>query len=379
MATFTVNSRTVTVDKNQKLIRFLRDTLHLTSVKDGCSEGACGTCTVLVDGKPMRACIPQTDKLEGKTVLTVEGLTPWEKELYTYTYGKAGAVQCGFCIPGMVLCTKALLDENPHPTREEAAYAIRNNYCRCTGYVKIIDAILLAAEIRRAGRLPEDASDDWQVGSRVTRLDVEEKVQGYGLYPDDVSVEGMCYGGAVRSPCARARILKIDTAEAEALPGVVAVLTQKDIPGEINVGHIKKDQPTLVGEGEVTQYLGDALALVCAEDRETLEQAKALVKIEYEPLPLVRNPAEAMAPGAPLVFVNDRDNVQAHRHIKRGDPDAAIAGAKYVITETFHTPWTEHAFLEPECCVALPLENGGVKLLTSDQSAHTTRYECAAM
>ena len=379
MATFTVNSRTVTVDKNQKLIRFLRDTLHLTSVKDGCSEGACGTCTVLVDGKPMRACIPQTDKLEGKTVLTVEGLTPWEKELYTYAYGKAGAVQCGFCIPGMVLCTKALLDENPHPTREEAAYAIRNNYCRCTGYVKIIDAILLAAEIRRAGRLPEDASDDWQVGSRVTRLDVEEKVQGYGLYPDDVSVEGMCYGGAVRSPCARARILKIDTAEAEALPGVVAVLTQKDIPGEINVGHIKKDQPTLVGEGEVTQYLGDALALVCAEDRETLEQAKALVKIEYEPLPLVRNPAEAMAPGAPLVFVNDRDNVQAHRHIKRGDPDAAIAGAKYVITETFHTPWTEHAFLEPECCVALPLENGGVKLLTSDQSAHTTRYECAAM
>ena len=379
MATFTVNGRTVTVDKNMKLIRFLRDMLHLTSVKDGCSEGACGTCTVLIDGKPMRACIPQTDKLEGKSVLTVEGLTPWEKELYTYAYGKAGAVQCGFCIPGMVLCTKALLDTNPKPTREEAANAIRNNYCRCTGYVKIIDAILLAAEIRRAGKLPEESGEDWQVGSRVIRLDVEEKVQGYGLYPDDVSVAGMCYGSAVRSPYARARILKIDTSEAEALPGVVAVLTQKDIPGEVNVGHIKKDQPTLVGEGEVTQYLGDALALVCAEDRETLEAAKALVKIDYEPLPLVHNPAEAAAPGAPLVFVNDRDNVQAHRHIKRGDPDAAIAASKYVISETFHTPWTEHAFLEPECCVALPLENGGVKLLTSDQSAHTTRYECAAM
>ena len=378
MATFVVNGRKVTAEKNQKLIRFLRDELHLTSVKDGCSEGACGTCHVLIDGKPTKACIPQTDKLEGKTIVTVEGLSSWEKEVYTYAFGEAGAVQCGFCIPGMVISAKALLDANPDPTREEAAFAIRNNICRCTGYVKIIDGILLAAKLFREGKVPRE-EENWQVGSRVHRLDVEEKVQGYGLYPDDVYVSGMCYGSAVRSPYARARILKIDTSEAESLPGVVAVLTQKDIPGEVNVGHIKKDQPTLVGEGEVTQYLGDAVALVCAEDRETLEQAKALVKVEYEALPLVHNPAEASAPGAPLVFINDRDNMQAHRHIKRGDPDGAIAASKYVITEKFHTPWTEHAFLEPECCVALPLENGGVKLLTTDQSAHTTRYECAAM
>ena len=379
MATFTVNGQTVTVEKNQKLIRYLRDQLHLTSVKDGCSEGACGTCHVLIDGKPTKACIPQTDKLEGKTIVTVEGLTDWEKQVYTFAFGEAGAVQCGFCIPGMVISAKGLLDGNPDPTREEAAFAIRNNICRCTGYVKIIDGILLAARIFREGKLPAASADDWQVGSRVHRLDVEEKVLGYGQYPDDVYVDGMCYGGAVRSRYARARVLSIDTSEAEALEGVVCVLTQKDIPGQVNVGHLKKDQPTLIGIGELTHYLGDAVALVCARDQETLEAAKKLVKVEYEELPAVHNPAEAAAPDAPLVFEEDENNVQAYKHVSRGDAAGAIAKAKYVLTEKFHTPWTEHAFLEPECCVALPLDNGGVRLLTTDQSTHTTMHECAAM
>ena len=379
MATFTVNGQTVVVEKNQKLIRYLRDTLHLTSVKDGCSEGACGTCHVLIDGKPTKACIPQTDKLEGKTIVTVEGLSDWEKQVYTFAFGEAGAVQCGFCIPGMVISAKGLLDVNPDPTREEAAFAIRNNICRCTGYVKIIDGILLAARIFREGKLPAASADDWQVGSRVHRLDVEEKVLGYGQYPDDVYVDGMCYGGAVRSRYARARVLSIDTSEAEALEGVVCVLTQKDIPGQVNVGHLKKDQPTLIGIGELTHYLGDAVALVCARDQETLEAAKKLVKVEYEELPAVHNPAEAAAPDAPLVFEEDENNVQAYKHVSRGDAAGAIAKAKYVLTEKFHTPWTEHAFLEPECCVALPLDNGGVRLLTTDQSAHTTMHECAAM
>ena len=176
MATFTVNGKTVTVDQNQKLIRYLRDELRLTSVKDGCSEGACGTCHVLIDGKPTKACVPQTDKLEGKTILTVEGLSDWEKEVYTFAFGEAGAVQCGFCIPGMVISAKGLLDVNPDPSREEAAFAIRNNICRCTGYVKIIDGILLAAKIFREGKIPSPSADDWQMGSRVHRLDVAEKV-----------------------------------------------------------------------------------------------------------------------------------------------------------------------------------------------------------
>ena len=379
MAVFTVNGSSVTVNKNQKLLRWLRDTMHLTSVKDGCSEGACGTCTVLIDGKPAKACVQQTDRLNGKSVLTVEGLSDWEKEVFTYAFGEAGSVQCGFCIPGMVLCAKALIDQNPDPTREEAALAIRGNVCRCTGYVKILDGILLAAKIFREGKLPAPSEDDWQVGSRVHRIDVAEKVQGYGKYPDDVYVDGMCYGSAVRSAYPRARVLSVDTSEAEALEGVVCVLTAKDIPGKINVGHIKKDQPTLIPVGEITHYLGDSVALVCARDPETLEAAKKLVKVEYEVLPAVHNPEEAAAADAPLVFETDENNVQAHKHVSRGDAEGAIAKSRYVIHEQFETPWTEHAFLEPECCVALPLENGGVKLLTSDQSAHTTLHECAAM
>ena len=146
MAAFVVNGTPVTVEKNQKLIRYLRDELHLTSVKDGCSEGACGTCHVLIDGKATKACVPSTDKLEGKTVLTVEGLSDWEKAVYTYAFGKAGAVQCGFCIPGMVMATYVLLSKNPDPTEEEIRVGISGNICRCTGYDLIVECIRLAAK-----------------------------------------------------------------------------------------------------------------------------------------------------------------------------------------------------------------------------------------
>ncbi len=174
MAVFTVNGQKVEPTGNQKLLRFLRDELHLTSVKDGCSEGACGACTVIIDGKTCKACVPDTDLLDGRTVITVEGLTEWERE-YTYAYGKAGAVQCGFCIPGMVMCTKALLDVNKEPTDDEIKYALRNNYCRCTGYVKIMDAVRLAAKVLKTGVIPDDGDPDWNIGHRVSRVDVEEK------------------------------------------------------------------------------------------------------------------------------------------------------------------------------------------------------------
>ena len=375
MATFTVNGKTVTVEKNQKLLRFLRDTLRLTSVKDGCSEGACGTCTVLIDGKPARACIPQTDKLEGKTIVTVEGLTDFEKEVYTYAFGHAGAVQCGFCIPGMVMCAKGLLDVNQNPTREEAAFAIRNNICRCTGYVKIIDAILLAAELFREGKVPED-STDWSLGQRVPRVDVKEKVTGTGQYPDDIYLDGMIYGSAVRSQYPRARVLAIHTEEAKALPGVVGVFTAADIPGNNKVGHLKKDWDTMIAVGDITHYLGDAICLVAAETPEILAQAKALVKVDYEELPMVRSPREAMLPDAPLV--HKEGNLLAHKHIQRGNPAMAIAKSKHILTQRFSTPWTEHAFLEPECAVAYPDEDG-VMVLSTDQGAYDTQHEIMGM
>lgn len=375
MATFTVNGQTVTVEQNQKLLRYLRDTLRLTSVKDGCSEGACGTCTVLIDGKPARACIQQTDRLAGKAVLTVEGLSDFEKDVYAFAFGEAGAVQCGFCIPGMVLCAKALLDVNPAPTEEEIAYALRNNICRCTGYVKIKDAVRRAAEYLRAGRLPED-SGAWRLGARVHRLDVREKVLGTGEYCDDLYMEGMLYGSAVRAAYPRARVLKIHTEEARALPGVALVLTAADVPGENKVGHLKKDWDTMIPVGGITHYLGDAIALIAAETPEILAAAKALVRVEYEPLTPVRSPAEAMAEGAPLVH---RDgNLLAHKHVSRGDAAEAIRNARYVLQDHFSTPFTEHAFLEPECAVAFPKEDG-VMIYSSDQSVYDTQHETAPM
>ena len=208
MATFCVNGKTVTSEKGGTLLRFLRDELHITSAKDGCSEGACGACTVLLDGKPVRACVPDVASLDGRSVLTVEGLTDREKAVYTYAFGEAGAVQCGFCIPGMVLCAKALLAEKPDPTEAEIRYAIRNNYCRCTGYVKIVAAIKLAAKLfREGGEIPEPTEKDWKLGSSVHRLDVAEKVQGYGKFCDDWYLDGMCYGSAVRSKYPRTRVL----------------------------------------------------------------------------------------------------------------------------------------------------------------------------
>ena len=221
MAVFFVNGTEVSVEKNQRLLRYLRDTLHLTSVKDGCSEGACGACTVLIDGEPIRACTPFTDSLAGRHIITVEGLTEEEQKLYTYAYGEAGAVQCGFCIPGMVMAGAALCRRNPDPTAPQIAEAIRGNVCRCTGYKRILVAIKLAAAILRGDEKidpAEERGDDYGVGKQIFRVDVRKKVLGFGQYPDDITEKDypdMCYASAVRSKYARARVVKIDAEKAK--------------------------------------------------------------------------------------------------------------------------------------------------------------------
>lgn len=376
MAVFTVNGKSVSSPVNMKLLRFLRDNLQLTGVKDGCSEGACGACTVIIDGYTVRACVPSTDSLEGKNVITIEGLSDFEKEAYAFAFAEAGAVQCGFCIPGMIMCAKALLDRNSEPTRAEAAYAIRNNYCRCTGYVKIIDGILLAGRILREGKLPEKGDTDWKVGHRVQRVDAREKALGYGKYPDDYYPDGMLYGTALRAKYARARVLSIDTSAARALEGVECVLTAEDIPGENKIGHLKHDQYTLIPVGGLVHYLGDAIAVVAAKDLATAEKAKKLIKVEYEVLPVINSIQAAMAEGAPKVFDEEKDNVCAHKHIVRGNPTEAIAKSTHVISHHFETPWTEHAFLEPECAVSFIDDDGDVFIYSTDQSAHQTLHEC---
>lgn len=371
-----VNGKTYRVEKDKKLMRFLRDDLHLTSVKDGCSQGACGTCTVLVDGKTTRACIPMLSRVEGKEIITVEGLSEREKEVYSYAFATAGAVQCGFCIPGMVMCAKGLIDRNPDPDRLEVVAAIRNNICRCTGYKKIIEGILLSAKIFRENLPVREESGVVNVGQAIQRIDAKEKVLGTGEYPDDIYLDGMVYGSAVRSEYPRAKVLAIHPEEALALDGVIGVYTADDIPGEVKVGHLKHDWDTMIPVGKVTHYLGDAICLVVAENQDVLEQAKLKVKVDYEVLDPVLDPFDAMKPDAPLVHADG--NILAHEHLVRGDADKVIAESKYKVTTHYETPWTEHAFLEPECAVAMPFDDG-VFIYSSDQGTYDTQHECCIM
>nr|WP_288915178.1 selenium-dependent xanthine dehydrogenase [uncultured Lachnoanaerobaculum sp.] len=378
MYSFTVNGKLVETEKEVSLLRFLRDDLKLKSIKDGCSQGACGTCTIIIDGKATRACVMTTKRAQGMNIVTVEGLSDEEKEIFVYAFGAKGAVQCGFCIPGMVMSGKALVDKNPNPTEAEIKEAIKGNICRCTGYKKIIEAIDLVAQIKRGEKQIDkelEKGDCFGVGSNAFRIDVREKVLGYGEYCDDVEMDDMLHVSAVRSKYPRARILDIDFSEALAMDGVVAVYTAKDVPNN-KVGHLQQDWDVMIPKGEITRFVGDAICLVVAESEDILKKAKALVKVDYEVLEPVRNITEAMAKDAPNIHPNG--NLCQSRHVRRGDTEAAIKNSKYVITETFDTPFTEHAFLEPECAIAFPYKDG-VKIYSSDQSVFDTRKEVAIM
>lgn len=379
MYTIKVNGVIHEVEQDKKLMRFLRDDLRLTSVKDGCSEGACGTCTIIIDGKATRSCIPMVSKMADKEIITVEGLTEREKEVYSYAFAAAGAVQCGFCIPGMIMSGKALIDINPEPTRLEVINAIKNNICRCTGYKKIIDGILLAAKIFREDLPVNEEAGEVTVGQAMQRVDAREKVLGTGEYPDDLYLDGMIYGSAVRAEYPRARVLAIHTDEAKALPGVIGIFTAEDIPGSVKVGHLKQDWDTMIPIGKTTHYIGDAICLVAAETPEILEEAKKLVKVEYEQLEGVFDPREAMKKEAPLVHEGSETNVLAHEHLVRGNADEVIARSKYKVTRHYETPWTEHAFLEPETAVAMPFDGDGVFIYSTDQGTYDTQHECMAM
>ena len=356
---FVVNGIERSTDADKPLLRYLRDDLHLYSVKDGCSEGACGTCTVIVDGKATRACILTTRKAAGKTIQTVEGLTDYEKEAFVYAFGTCGSVQCGFCTPGMVMAGKALIDRNPDPSEEEIRAALKGNLCRCTGYRKIIDGVRLAASILRGETKidPErEKGDQYGVGQKAFRVDIREKVLGYGKYPDDIDMEGMLHLSAVRSPYARARVMSIDASEALAMEGVTGVLTAEDVPHN-KVGHLQQDWDVMIAVGDITRCVGDAICL-------------------YEVLKPVTSIAEAMAPDAPKV--HSAGNLCQTRHVTRGDAATALRNSAYTVTKSFSTPFTEHAFLEPECAVAFPYKNG-VKILSTDQGVYDTRKETAIM
>ena len=250
--------------------------------------------------------------------------------------------------------------------------------CRCTGYKKIIEGIALAGAILRGEASVDPAleeGEDYGVGARAFRTDVRDKVLGRGEYCDDLYLDGMAHASAVRSQYPRARVLDIDPSAALALPGVLAVLTADDVPHN-KVGHLQQDWDVMIAKGDITRCVGDAICLVVAENETVLKQAKELVKVDYEPLEPVRTIQEARAADAPILHPGG--NLCQQRHVTRGDARAALAQSKYVVTQSYRTPFTEHAFLEPECAVAFPYKDG-VKVYTSDQGVYDTRKEISIM
>jgi len=373
---FVLNDQQVHVGDDINLLEYLRDYASLTSVKNGCAEGACGACMVLLDGKATRACILSTAKVSGKSVLTVEGLSEREKDIYSWAFAAAGAVQCGFCIPGMVISAKALLDKTSEPTGEQVKKALHGNVCRCTGYVKIEQAVLLVAEALRDGFTPPD-SLMYKVGDRMPRVDAKTKILGTAQYVDDMAVENMLHAAILRAPSARAFIKRIDTAAALALPGVEAVITAKDIPGRRHQGHIIPDWPAFIAEGEETRYIGDALAAVAAINKKIAQSAVALIKVDYEALPPVLTPQQALVDEAPKL--HPQGNILAKTILRRGNVKEAIANAKYVVSQRYTTPATEHAFLEPESALAVPLPDGTLTVYTSGQNVYDDHHALVSL
>ncbi len=378
--TFIVNGQKIETSEEKNLLDFLRDNLGLISVKNGCKEGACGTCTVLIDGKAMKSCIFTTKKIDGKEIKTIEGFSEREKAVFAYAFTECGAVQCGFCIPGMVVAAKSLFLKTLNPTREEVKKALVGNICRCTGYIKIEEAILLAAKLFREKLEIPTVECAGLVGTHVHRVDGVVKTLGTAKYAEDYKIDGMYYGSAVRTKYPRAKVLSIDYSEALKLEGVLGVLTAADVPGKNNIGHLEfiSDWDALIPVGGITRYIGDAVALVAAKDKKTLEEAKKLVKVEYEELEGLFTIEEAMADGAPLIH-SKPNNVLVREVLKRGDYEGALLNSKYKVTNVYETPATEHAYLEPESALAMPDGNGGIEIHTSSQSVYDEQREIARL
>jgi selenium-dependent xanthine dehydrogenase len=277
----------------------------------------------------------------------------------------------------MVISAKGLIDSVPDPAPEDVKKAIRNNICRCTGYKKIEEAILLAAKLFREDLPIPEIAENAGVGESFIRVDSMKKTLGEAIYTDDVRIEGMIFGSALRTKYPRARILSIDASEAKKEPGVVAVLTAADVPSSNKIGHIRHDWDVMIPVGKITHYLGDSVALIAAETAEALERAKSLVKVEYEVLPPITDPKEALAENAPQIH-EEWSNIMARENLVRGFAEDKIKQSKYVVTNHYSAPYNEHAFLEPECAVALP-EGDGIRVYSGDQGIYQTRKECSLM
>jgi aldehyde oxidoreductase len=331
--------RQVVVDSKTVLMDLLREGYNLTGTKQSCDrKGQCGACTVIVNGKAVRSCLTKVVDLEGADVMTVEGLgTPDNPHLIQEAFVLAGAIQCGFCTPGMIMTTKALLDTNLNPSIEDIKQAFRRNLCRCTGYIKIIEAVKLAGRFLRKEISPDEIRpkpDDPKMGVSHPRPSAMIKACGVAEFAADFRIPGALELAVVRSPHAHAVIRGIDTLAAEKMPGVIGVMTAKDIKGTNRLQYIVADRPIICSDK--VRLLGDAVAVVAAITRKQALAAVGAVKVDYEPIPVMNSPEEAMADGAPQIHP-DRPNLCYSQPIIKGDADKAFAGSAAVVESSFKT------------------------------------------
>ncbi|HEY3344305.1 MAG TPA: molybdopterin cofactor-binding domain-containing protein [Anaerolineaceae bacterium] len=357
------------------LLRYLRDCAGLLGTKDGCAVGQCGTCTVIVDGKARHACHIRMAELAGSRVQTIDGLASGGAiHPLQQAFIDAGAVQCGFCTPGMIMAAKALLDANPQPTLEDvkAALTATKQLCRCTGYVKIFEAIQLAAARMHSPGAPEPAATP---GLPLTESISVDMVTGRNLFCDDLILPGMLHGKILFSAEPHARIRALDTRAAERMPGVVAVITAKDIPGKNECGIVMRDQLAIASD--YVRSISDTLAAVFAETREQAAAALAAIRVDYEPLPGIFTPEEAARPDAPKL--HEKGNLLHHTEIRRGDVEAAFAQCAVIVEGDYTTPFVEHGFLEPEAGLGYLDQEGRVVIKIGTQAAFDDRAQLSTI
>jgi xanthine dehydrogenase molybdenum-binding subunit len=397
---FQLNGRSTTVsyEDGMHFLEVLRESCGITSVKDGCApQGVCGCCTILLDGKPALACQLEPAKIDGSEVMTLEGLPDRQRQLLSEAFVREGAVQCGFCTPGIAVRAAHLINKELTGERTRVERGLAGHLCRCTGYNRIVDAIQTAGEAYRKGievgdglpRRPHHFGEDYGlerssnlpedegIGSSSDRYRGRDQVLGAKDFVADMTIEGMLHGVPVLSDHPRARVLRIDVSKAAVMPGVERIITAEDIPGICTHGLIVRDWPLLVAESEITRFIGDVLAVVVADTQHRARAAAAAVEIEYEVLEPVASPQAALAAEAPLIHPGG--NLLEVCAFSRGNCDAALDEAAFVVDETFRTQRIEHAFLEPEASLASPVENSGLKVWSQGQGVHEDQLQIAAI
>jgi xanthine dehydrogenase molybdenum-binding subunit len=379
----TLNGRQVEADPdpNRSLLSVLREDFGCISLKNGCEpQASCGCCTLLIDGKPRLCCTMKASQVAGKDVVTLEGLPEQARRNIADSFVSCGGVQCGFCIPGMAMRGHSIVNQNPSPTREQIAHELRAHLCRCTGYVKIVDAIEQLARVRR-GEPERPIDGSGRIGTSMQRFNGRDLVLGDFKYIDDITVEGSLFAAMRFSDHPRARVKSIDARPALEVAGVERVLTAADVPGNVMVGLIAKDWPILVAPGQETRCMGDVLAIVVAADQRTARRAAELIAVDYEVLPPITDPREALRPDAPKIHPGG--NLLSKSAIHRGDAEAALARSAHVVSDTFHTQRIEHMFLEPEACIAMPIDGpdgqSRLKVFSQGQGVFDDRRQIASI